>query len=124
MSNSAGTNDDAEYREAKIVEDALGVPVLRHSAKKPGGFDELTAHYNGALTPDQICIIGDRLFTDVLFGTLHGLLTVHVTQSLKHEGDNVLARAIKALENGILLRLLQGVGVKPIYHPAREKIKK
>lgn len=33
LSNSAGSSDDKEYKKAKEIEKALGVPVLRHSEK-------------------------------------------------------------------------------------------
>ena len=39
-------------------------------------------------------MVGDRLLTDVVFGNLHGMLTVH-TQPLTLEGDNKVARAIR-----------------------------
>jgi len=130
LSNSAGTADfDPRGAEAERLESALGVPVLRHTAKKPmPGADDLAevlAHFNaqpaaaqpaqlppqsllaegrqeqagsgeeGLLRPDELCVVGDRLLTDVLFGNLHGLLTVHLTTTLSLTGDNAMAPGAK-----------------------------
>ena len=37
LSNSAGTRDDKDYVEAKVVEEAIGLKVIIHDEKKPGG---------------------------------------------------------------------------------------
>eukprot|EP00668_Euglena_longa_P043107 GGOE01057136.1.p1 GENE.GGOE01057136.1~~GGOE01057136.1.p1 ORF type:complete len:136 (+),score=13.36 GGOE01057136.1:70-477(+) len=61
-------------------------------------------------------VIGDRLLTDVVFGNLHGCLTVH-TGVLTLEGDNSMAKCIRPLEDLLFLRLLhRWAGVQPPPH--------
>jgi phosphatidylglycerophosphatase GEP4 len=86
MSNSAGTNDDVGHESAIRIERRLGVPVLRHSEKKPGGLAEVLSFFKASsggedVPADRLCVIGDRLLTDVVFGNLHGMLTVHTQVS-------------------------------------------
>ena len=116
LSNSAGTrSEDPEYASAKAIEDSLGIAVIRHVEKKPGGLSEVVQHFESRLPNQQppvlstrptnddterdkddspgdsmlmaasvaphLCVIGDRILTDVVFGNLYGMLTVH-TQPL------------------------------------------
>ena len=46
MSNSAGTKDDTDYADAKQIEHDLGIAVLRHDRKKPGGIQEVIKYLN------------------------------------------------------------------------------
>ena len=156
LSNSAGTADfDPSGEEAERLESALGVPVLRHTAKKPmPGADDLAevlAHFNNQpaaaqsaqpppqsllaegrrgqagsgegtlLRADELCVVGDRLLTDVLFGNLHGLLTVHLTTTLSLTGDNAMARLFRGLESAVLLPLLKAVGCEAPRHAGWDK---
>ncbi len=105
LSNSAGTDDDPGYEDADIIEDALGIAVIRHREKKPGGLQEVLDHFENVEEPSQLCMVGDRLLTDVVFGNLHGMLTVHTLPLCKGEEnkrDNKVARMIRAVENKIL----------------------
>eukprot|EP00465_Bigelowiella_longifila_P013166 CAMPEP_0185265546 /NCGR_PEP_ID=MMETSP1359-20130426/27903_1 /TAXON_ID=552665 /ORGANISM="Bigelowiella longifila, Strain CCMP242" /LENGTH=264 /DNA_ID=CAMNT_0027854873 /DNA_START=37 /DNA_END=831 /DNA_ORIENTATION=- len=124
MSNSAGTLDDKNFEEAKHIEMALGVPVLRHREKKPKGFVELMDHFphKAIVRPESMCIVGDRVLTDVLFGSMYGLLTVHVNEPLGEKKDNQVARFMRTVENRILLPVLRLLGVSPTYHPALTSI--
>jgi hypothetical protein len=113
FSNSAGSGDDAGYEEAHKIERTLGLPVLRHAHKKPLGFDSVMQHFaalspssssgGGGATPvsgpvvtapSQLAMVGDRYFTDVLFGNLHGMLTVH-TSLLTSSGDPAVVKAVR-----------------------------
>jgi len=83
VSNSAGTKDDPGTHEAKLLTDATGVPVFRHSTKKPGcGLDVLNYLTNvpdlGVSQPNQIAVIGDRLFTDVMMANMMGAWAIWV----------------------------------------------
>lgn len=49
---------------------------------------------------DELCFVGDRLLTDVVFGNLHGMLTVH-TQPLTLKGDNRPAAVFRFLERKV-----------------------
>jgi phosphatidylglycerophosphatase GEP4 len=68
LSNSAGTKDDEDYKDAIEIENSLDIPVIRHDEKKPGGLQQVLQHFQ-LEDPSQICMIGDRLLTDVVFGT-------------------------------------------------------
>lgn len=101
MSNSAGTLDDPDYEDAKKIEEALGIAVIRHDEKKPGGLPEVLLHFH-AEDPATLCMVGDRLLTDVVFGNLYGMLTVHTLPLCKgsdNAQDNTVAKVIRSVEN-------------------------
>jgi len=125
MSNSAGGPDDVDYKDAARVEAELGLTVLRRKTKKPKGFEELLAWFNsrssgspgeGSFGPHELCMVGDRSLTDVVFGNLHGMLTVRVGV-LTLKGDNKVARVARSAENKLFLPLARRVGAKPPQHP-------
>jgi phosphatidylglycerophosphatase GEP4 len=114
LSNSAGTNDDVDQVAARTIEASLHIAVIRHAEKKPGGLPEVLRHFsstscgtNGTtIDPRDICIVGDRILTDVVFGNLHGMYTIH-TQALplldsKNDRDNWTARILRPMENALL----------------------
>ncbi|KAJ1917140.1 hypothetical protein IWQ60_007876 [Tieghemiomyces parasiticus] len=108
--------DDPGYRQAAEIERHLGVPVLRHPLKKPGGGEVLSQRFPG-LQPAQIAFVGDRLMTDVLFGNLNGWLTIWTRQIVSAEGDNPTAARLRRWEYRIHDALVRN-GVKPPNHPA------
>ena len=133
LSNSAGTGDDPGHREAAAFESSLGLPVLRHTNKKPDCLAEVLAYFDGdgdggACQPHELCMIGDRILTDVVFGNLHGMLTVH-TQIFTLEGDNRAAAFVRTLENELLVpaaRRWQPAGRSPAHpcFPHREDLQR
>lgn len=101
MSNSAGTLDDPEYKDAVQIEAALGIAVIRHDEKKPGGLDEVLSHFRME-DPAALCMVGDRLLTDVVFGNLYGMLTIHtlpLCRGVDNEADNLPSKLIRSAEN-------------------------
>lgn len=46
------------------------------------------------ILPHELCMVGDRSLTDVTFGNMHGMLTVHVGL-LTSKGDNKVGRSLK-----------------------------
>ncbi|ODV81841.1 HAD-superfamily phosphatase [Suhomyces tanzawaensis NRRL Y-17324] len=73
VSNSAGTNDDKDYQQAQKLERDTGVTVLRHPTKKPGCFQEIQDYFaNHGIASNEIIVIGDRLFTDMLMANMMG----------------------------------------------------
>lgn len=81
VSNSAGTNDDIGHGQAKLLEERTGVPVLRHSTKKPGCHGEIMEYFIGkgvVSSPKEVAIVGDRLFTDMLMANMMGSYGVWV----------------------------------------------
>lgn len=102
LSNSAGTNDDPDFEDGREIEKSLGIAVIRHVEKKPGGIDEVMKHFPKVDDPSQLCMVGDRLLTDVVFGNLHGMLTVHtlpLCSGEENKNDNTVAKIIRTLEN-------------------------
>eukprot|EP00584_Thalassiosira_punctigera_P012824 CAMPEP_0172552014 /NCGR_PEP_ID=MMETSP1067-20121228/43096_1 /TAXON_ID=265564 ORGANISM="Thalassiosira punctigera, Strain Tpunct2005C2" /NCGR_SAMPLE_ID=MMETSP1067 /ASSEMBLY_ACC=CAM_ASM_000444 /LENGTH=237 /DNA_ID=CAMNT_0013339917 /DNA_START=58 /DNA_END=771 /DNA_ORIENTATION=- len=105
VSNSAGTDDDPGFVDGKEIEDALGIAVVKHREKKPGGLDEVMGHFPNVDDPSQLCMVGDRLLTDIVFGNLHGMLTVHVLPlctGKENENDNKVAKVVRTVENKIM----------------------
>lgn len=101
MSNSAGTKDDPGYEDAKQIEEALGIAVIRHDVKKPGGLDEVLTHFN-IDDPAALCMIGDRLLTDIVFGNLYSMLTVHtlpLCKGAENREDNTPSKIVRYIEN-------------------------
>ncbi|KAL3940356.1 MAG: hypothetical protein SGARI_000996 [Bacillariaceae sp.] len=101
MSNSAGTLDDPDYEDAKGIESALGIAVIRHDEKKPGGLNEVLSHFK-IEDPAALCMVGDRLLTDIVFGNLYGMLTVHtlpLCRGADNAADNKPSKLIRSVEN-------------------------
>ena len=106
LSNSAGTkSDDPGYAKAVEIEEKLNVAVIRHEEKKPGGLQDVLDHFD-IKDPAQICVVGDRVLTDVVFGNLHGMLTVHTLPLCKgkeeNKRDNWTAKLIRPVENKLI----------------------
>jgi phosphatidylglycerophosphatase GEP4 len=108
LSNSAGTKDDPGYVDAIAIEAALGINVIRHDEKKPGGLQEVMRHFEipeGDEASSRICMVGDRLLTDIVFGNLYGMLTVHTLPLCKgddNKKDNFPSNMVRTAENTLL----------------------
>eukprot|EP00578_Thalassiosira_sp_NH16_P018695 CAMPEP_0181083334 /NCGR_PEP_ID=MMETSP1071-20121207/4102_1 /TAXON_ID=35127 /ORGANISM="Thalassiosira sp., Strain NH16" /LENGTH=237 /DNA_ID=CAMNT_0023164985 /DNA_START=33 /DNA_END=746 /DNA_ORIENTATION=- len=105
LSNSAGTNDDPGFVDGKEIEEALGIAVIKHSEKKPGGLNEVMDHFPNVDDASQLCMVGDRLLTDIVFGNLHGMLTVHILplcSGKDNKKDNKVANVVRVVENKIM----------------------
>ena len=130
LSNSAGTNDDTDYKDAIQMEVSLGIPVIRHVAKKPGGIEEVMHHFSETVShPTQLCIVGDRVLTDIVFGNLHNMFTIHTAAFPPSDNnkDNWTAQLFRPMENKVIYRS-NVFGMKrkffstPIPHPAYNHI--
>lgn len=82
---------------ADEVENALGVPVLRHAIKKPGGGAALLERFQHVAKPREMAMVGDRLFTDILFGNLNGTYTILTRQIISEKGDNAIAARVSCI---------------------------
>ncbi|CAG9463665.1 unnamed protein product [Pedinophyceae sp. YPF-701] len=103
LSNSAGLKQfDPDGAEAQAVEDALGVHVLRHTEKKPGGSAREAAAHLGC-AEEEIAFIGDRYLTDTVYGNRNGLLTVRVA-ALTKLGEKKTVRAARKLEESLVAK--------------------
>lgn len=118
LSNSAGTRDDAGHRWKTRIEREIGFQVITHQIKKPLGFHHVVQHFarnsgRKDIRASEILVVGDRLMTDVMLGTLHGAKTLHCTQTLELKGDNPAARAARTVESAVIMPLLRAAGVPP-----------
>ncbi|CCH41267.1 hypothetical protein BN7_804 [Wickerhamomyces ciferrii] len=85
VSNSAGTNDDKHHEQAKILEERTGVSVLRHTTKKPGCHTEIMDYFiqNKIVSdPEEVAVIGDRLFTDILMANMMGSWGIWISEGV------------------------------------------
>jgi len=113
LSNSAGTPDDPGGVAADALEAALGVHVLRRRHKKPRGFESVREHFKCDGT--ALLMVGDRYLTDVVFGNLHGMCTVH-TEQLTTAGDNRVAAVVRRVEDWLVARYRRR-GLRAPPHP-------
>lgn len=102
VSNSAGTNDDADHAQAAAIEQSTGVTVLRHPTKKPGCHAEIMAYFaaHGISDPAHIAVVGDRLFTDILMANMMGSWGVWLS-----EGVELSSKVFPRLERGFYARM-------------------
>jgi len=83
----------------------MGISVIRHDEKKPGGLNEVMDHFDNVDDPSQICMVGDRLLTDIVFGNLYGMLTIHclpLCSGKDNVKDNAIASIFRKTENTLL----------------------
>ncbi|AET37561.1 phosphatidylglycerophosphatase Ecym_1326 [Eremothecium cymbalariae DBVPG len=86
VSNTAGTNVDAEHKQAQMLEANTGVHVLRHATKKPGCKDEVFKYFYDkqiVKSPSEIAIVGDRLFTDIVMANMMGSYSIWIKDGVK-----------------------------------------
>ena len=75
LSNEAGdATADKDNKLARKLENSTGVKVLRHKKKKPLCYDEIL--YQIPCKPSEVLVVGDRLYTDVVFANLLGAQSV------------------------------------------------
>lgn len=93
VSNTAGSSDDKNYFEAQLLEKNLGIYVLRHGVKKPGCGEEVMRHFyenNIVESPDQVAVVGDRLFTDIMMANLMGSYGVWIRDGVKISSNPIV----------------------------------
>jgi len=109
LSNSVGSCDDVGYLCAAETEKNMNLAVIRHVHKKPACLDEVLAHFSTHapdLLPEQICVVGDRVLTDVLFANLNGMHAILVAP-ISVRQDHPIAAIIRILERRVLLPLIR-----------------
>uniref|UniRef100_A0A1J3J513 Phosphatidylglycerophosphatase GEP4, mitochondrial n=1 Tax=Noccaea caerulescens TaxID=107243 RepID=A0A1J3J513_NOCCA len=114
FSNSAGlTEYDHDDSKAKALEAEIGIRVLRHRVKKPAGTAEEVEKHFGC-TSSELIMVGDRPFTDIVYGNRNGFLTV-LTEPLSRAEEPFIVRQVRRLELALLKRWLRK-GLKPVHH--------
>lgn len=90
VSNSAGSSEDPDGKEADLLEKVTRVKVFKHSTKKPGCAVDVYKHLHsikplGVTHPNQIAVIGDRLFTDVMMANMMGAWSIWIKDGVVKE---------------------------------------
>jgi phosphatidylglycerophosphatase GEP4 len=96
VSNSSGTGADPGYKDAELLEKNTGVTVLRHTTKKPGCHGEIMDYFRSkpdsqVTKPEQVAIVGDRLFTDMMMANMMGAHSVWVRDGVVEDRNIVSA---------------------------------
>jgi phosphatidylglycerophosphatase GEP4 len=98
VSNSSGTGADPGFKDAELLERNTGVTVLRHTTKKPGCSGEIMDYFRSkpdsqVTKPEQVAIVGDRLFTDMMMANMMGAHSVWVRDGVVEDRNIVSARS-------------------------------
>lgn len=91
VSNTAGLSSaDPNGSSAALLEKETGIPVLRHSARKPSAEcgQQALAHFKERrldVKPEQVAVVGDRLLTDVVMSKGMGAWSVWIKEGVKRD---------------------------------------
>ena len=100
ISNSVGSTDDKEGKEAEVVEKTLGLPVIRHERKKPAVRDDILDHFD-TKDAEKIAVVGDRILSDVVMGNSHGMFSIYV-EPFDTKDENFMVKMVREFENRAL----------------------
>ena len=91
---------DALGKSARLSVARPSAPPFLTRLQKPHGIEAVRALFPGA-ADDELIFVGDRFFTDILFGNTHGMLTVYV-EPFTSKGDNPMVRIIRSSEAALV----------------------
>ncbi len=63
------------------------------------------------ILPGEICVIGDRVLTDIMFANMYGMYSISVNP-LSVSEDHPVARVARSFETSFLLPIIKGMGFK------------
>ena len=118
LSNSVGSKEDIGYKEAIIIEEALGIKVIRHVNKKPEVNEDVLVHF-GTKEPSSIAMIGDRILSDCVMGNTHGYFTIYC-EPFDTKPENFMVKLTRKVEGHIIPLIAPSV---PIEHVVIDKLK-
>ncbi|CAL5203411.1 unnamed protein product [Lathyrus oleraceus] len=112
FSNSAGLREyDHDGSKARNLESAIGIKVIRHRVKKPGGTAEEVEKHFGC-DSSQLIMVGDRPFTDIVYGNRNGFLTI-LTEPLSLTEEPFIVKQVRKLET-TFVNYWSRKGLKPL----------
>jgi len=100
---------NGSQRRVRYWREKLGIPGFGPAGKPWFGFRKALRRL--ALTPREVAVVGDQLFTDVLGGNLIGAYTVLVPPISKKEMG--YTRLVRRLERWVLQNPSLGLAVRP-----------
>lgn len=84
--------------------------MLRHAIDKPACQADILAHFGDSIiSPSQVVVIGDRLFTDVVMANMMGSYSIWIRRGVQQDNGFVTR-----LEYGLSRFLLSRGFVPPI----------
>ncbi|XP_014516883.1 uncharacterized protein LOC106774410 isoform X1 [Vigna radiata var. radiata] len=112
FSNSAGLHQyDHDGSKARMLEGAIGIKVIRHRVKKPAGTaEEIEKHFG--CEASRLIMVGDRPFTDIVYGNRNGFLTI-LTEPLSLAEEPFIVKQVRKLESSFV-RYWSRRGLKPL----------
>ncbi|CAN6707726.1 unnamed protein product [Malus baccata var. baccata] len=114
FSNSAGLYEyDHDGSKARELEGAIGIKVIRHRVKKPAGTSEEIEKHFGCKS-SHLIMVGDRPFTDIVYGNQNGFLTI-LTEPLSLNEEPFIVRQVRKLETSLVNHWFKK-GLKPTSH--------
>lgn len=99
FSNSCGSKDDKDYKEADLVETNLNISVIKHEHKKPYVYNEIKQKFPNL--NNNLCIIGDRLLVDITMGKKYKFFTILVSP-IDTTPENLIVKTLRKIENQII----------------------
>ncbi|KAK9063875.1 hypothetical protein SSX86_017747 [Deinandra increscens subsp. villosa] len=111
FSNSAGLQEyDPDGRKARVLELTIGIRVIRHKMKKPAGSAEEVERHFGC-DSSKLIMVGDRPFTDIVYGNRNGFLTI-LTAPLSLAEETFVVKQVRKIERALVNWWLKR-GLKP-----------
>ncbi|XP_027932062.1 uncharacterized protein LOC114187874 isoform X2 [Vigna unguiculata] len=112
FSNSAGLHQyDHDGSKARMLEGAIGIKVIKHRVKKPAGTaEEIEKHFG--CEASRLIMVGDRPFTDIVYGNRNGFLTI-LTEPLSLAEEPFIVKQVRKLESSFV-RYWSRRGLKPL----------
>ncbi|CAL0308281.1 unnamed protein product [Lupinus luteus] len=112
FSNSAGLHEyDHDGSKARMLEGTIGIKVIRHRMKKPDGTaEEIEKHFG--CESSQLIMVGDRPFTDIVYGNRNGFLTI-LTEPLSLTEEPSIVKQVRKLETSFVTYWSRK-GLKPL----------
>ena len=98
-----GSKEDTGYKEALLLEQSLGIKVIRHLNKKPEVNEDVLEHF-GTRDTSQIAMIGDRILSDIVMGNTHGYFTIYC-EPFDTRPENFMVKMMRRIEGQMIPRV-------------------